>query len=679
MIKKILTIVISLVCVMTLFSQVSNDTIKVVNLNDVEVISLRPSSLTPISQKIITSIDIKKEYHGQEMTYILEKTPSVTTNSDGGHPNGYTYFRIRGIDQTRINVTLNGSPLNEPEDQGAYYSNYPGFATYIKSLQVQRGVGTSSNGTASFGGSINFETEDGLDKKIDGSVTIGSFNTRQLNVSYGSGLLKNNFAFFGGISTYYTDGYRQNSGGSGSSAFFSGGYYGKKDIVKLTAFTGISKNQMAWKPTPDSLIKIKKDTNILSKDEKDNFNQSMIQLQYSHSFNNSSIITSNIYYNNLNGVYGMILQDTILNEMWYNVKIDTTKNADLFNYNLHSNFFGGYVNYRLFFNNFDINIGTHMNTYSRRHIGKGNFGNDKSYNNTGYKNEISGYLKVKYTTDKIVLFGDVQVRKPIFNYSQSTQFGTDNPIDTLSLNWGTFINPMGGLTYKLSENEKIYTSIGLTHREPTRTDMFGDEFYFGTLRTTKVESVIDYELGYKLNTSRLNINTNLYFMYFNNQYIPSGKLDISSLMEMKAVDKSYRMGIDFDGKYKITDNFSASNFTTISRNKILSNGFDHVLYSPSVILNQDIEYEISNFYINLSAKYISETYINLNDKNTQCPNYTTLNAIVGYSNKLIDLSVTCINLTNTKYYTFGNVSIDGTKNYFVGAPISFYTTIRIKL
>lgn len=662
--------------VFTSFSQVV-DTLKTVCLNNIEVIGIRPVANTPISQKTITSLDISKNYHGEEMTYILEKTPSITTQSDGGQPNGYTYFRIRGIDQTRINVTFNGSPLNEPEDQGAYYSNYPGFATYIKSIQVQRGIGTSSNGTASYGGSINFESKDGLDKGINGNFTIGSFNTKQISTSYGSGLLKNKMAFFGGISAYTTDGYRYNSGGNGISAFFSGGYFGTNDVVKLITFTGMSFNQMAWLPTPEHLIKIDRKTNILSEDEVDKFNQSMVQLQYIHSFKNNNIITSNIYYNRLDGKYSvMFLNSDILN--WYNVPIDSTKTNDIFNYNLGSNFFGGFVNYKIILNNLDINTGLHLNTYNRKHLGVGNVNNSISYENIGYKKELSAYIKTKYTINKLLFYGDVQLRKPIFNYKQITQNSNSNLTDTLSVKWGVFVNPMLGVTYKLSKTENLYTSIGLTHREPTRNDMFGGDDYYGLI-SIKPESVIDYELGYKINTDRLNFNINLYYMYFNNQYIPSGKFTDVGLMNMVNVNKSYRTGIEIDGKYKICKTLTTSNSTTLSYNKILDNNISYMLYSPNIIFNQDIEYAYKNFYINLSVKYISDSYINLNNKNDISNNYTTLNTKIGLMQQIFDISLSCINLTNTKYYTFGNVSNDGIKNYFVGTPISFYVTLSFNL
>ena len=352
MTKRILFLVFTFVSVLTMFSQVSKDTVEV-NLNDIQVIGIRPGSNTPISYKTITSLDIKKDYHAQEMTYILEKTPSVTTQSDGGQPNGYTYFRIRGIDQTRINVTVNGSTLNELEDQGAYYSNYPGFVTYIKSVQVQRGVGTSSNGTASYGGSINFESKDGLDKGFESSITNGSFNTHQVNVNYGSGLLKNKIAYFGGISTYKSDGYRQHSGGNGSSAFFSIGYFNTNDVLKLTGFTGISKNSMAWLPTPESLIKIDRTSNILSDRDKDKFKQTFIQLQETHKFVNKFMMTNTLFYNMLNGMFDM-------NDP-YNLTPQWTYVA-----NYKSNLFGVNTNLKYVNTNFKFNTGFNINLYNRQ-------------------------------------------------------------------------------------------------------------------------------------------------------------------------------------------------------------------------------------------------------------------------------------------------------------------------
>ena len=656
MTKKFLTFVIVLLGTLTSYSQVStNDTLKVVKLNDVEVIGIRPSTNTPISQKTMTSLDISKDFHGQEMIYVLEKTPSVTTQSDGGQPQGYTYFRIRGIDQTRINVTLNGSPFNEPEDQGAYYSNYPGFALNIKSLQIQRGVGTSSNGTSSYGGSINYESKDGLEKGFNGNLTVGSLNTQMYNINYGSGLLKNKLALYGSLSTYTSDGYRYHSGGYGSSAFIAGGYYGDKDIIKLTSFLGSSTNRMAWLPTPESQINIDRKTNVLSDLDKDGFNQDFIQLQEIHNFSSDFIVTNTLFYNNLIGMYNM------------HFDIYPTYIA-----NYKSNFYGYSTNFKFNINKFKINTGLSINLYDRQHFGNGIVDYDGTYDNVGHKNEYSAYIKPEYSIGKFNIYGDLQLRNVNFTYHDNKNLGKD-----YTKQWSPFLNPRVGASYKLTDIEKVYVYIGQSQREPTRTDMFGGTEYNLGITDLTPETVNDYELGYKLNTNNLNINVNLYYMNFYNQFIPTGKIStLNSMMIMTSVDRSFRSGIEFDGKYQILDNFSTSNNTTLSYNKILSNGLDYMLYTPNVIVNQDVEYIYKNFYINISVRYLSKSYIDLNDNSAFCPDYTILNAKIGYIDKHIDLSVSGMNLSNANYYTSGNISY-GEKCYFVGTPISFYTTLKI--
>lgn len=668
--KKILLLVITLFSVIisysqvskdTIYSHVSKDTIKTINLNSIEISGARPSVNTPISQKTISNLDIEKQYHGQEMTYILEKTPSVTTQSDGGQPNGYTYFKIRGIDQTRINVTLNGSPLNELEDMGAYYSNYPGFATNIKSMQVQRGIGTSSNGTASYGGSINFESKTGLDKGLNATILGGAFNTQMYNINYSSGLIDNRVSLYGSVSTYKTDGYRKHSGGDGTSAFFSVGSYNTNDVFRLTGFVGQSTNELVWTPTPESILKIDRTANLLSDKDKDNFAQRFIQVQQIHNFSKYFTMSNTLFFNNLDGKFN--INDILIPSNYY------------YEYNYLSMFYGINTNLNYTKNNLKLNAGYNVNIYSRKHFGteKYDISNDIYYdfNNTGYKNDFNVYIKPTYSFNKIELYGDVQFRYVTFKYNDN------NIIDIFEKDWN-FLNTRFGATYTASNTEKLYTYIGKSFREPTRTDMFGGWEYNGNIINITPESVIDYELGYKLNTNKLNFNINLYYMYFNNQYVPSGKIGSTGLMIMTSVDKSYRSGVEFDITHKITKNLSISNISTLSNNKILSNIENYILYTPNMIINQDIDYKWKSFYINVSARYLSKSYIDLNDKTAVINGYTTLNSIIGCANKHIDLSLTGINLTNTNYYTSGNIT-NNEKCYFVGVPISFYTTLKIKI
>lgn len=649
MIRKIIFLLFFIAISLCSYSLVSSkDTLKVINLNSIEITGLRPSILTPISQKTISDFDIKKEYHGQEMTYILEKTPSITTQSDGGHPNGYTYFRLRGIDQTRINVTMDGVPLNEPEDQGAYYSNYPNFAMYIKSLQIQRGVGTSSNGTSSYGGSINFETKNGLDKTALASISNGSFNTASVSLSYGTGL-NNNLSFFGGTSLYTSDGYRYHSGGNGYSLFLTGGYYGSENVVKFVLLSGKSNNQMSWLAVPESEIKFDRKTNINPFGENDNFTQTISYLQFINKVSNNSTLSNTIFYTRLDGKWGMF---TIPDE--------------LFLFNLKSNFFGLLTNFKYINDEIKINGGINMNGYNRTHFGVMN--DIQSYTNRGYKKDFSGYVKTEYKLNNFVFFNDLQLRYVNFKYNGS--------VNMKPFNW-FFFNPRGGVNY-IFNHSNLYTSIGLSHREPTRSDLFGGNDDLVSINNFHPESVVNYEFGYNLKTTNFKLNTNLFYMDFKNEIILAGAIGTNSLPLMTSVDKSYRMGVENELNYDITKNISITNIFTYSYNRIIGNNIEYShLYTPNLILNQSINYKINNFDIMLNGRYVSNSFINF-DNTEILPNYFILSTKIEYTINNTVISFDGINLLNTKYYS-GGYHGENENFYYVGTPLSFYTTLKIKL
>lgn len=641
--KQLFFIVLSLIT----FGAVGQDTTKTIKLTDIEVTGVRTDSKTPISQLTLTKSDIAKTYQGQEMSYILGNTPSITTQSDGGQPNGYTTFRMRGIDQTRVNMTLNGVPLNEPEDQGVYFSNYPNFATNINSMQIQRGVGTSANGTASYGGSINFEGKTGIDKEKAVQVGYGSFNTQRANLGYGSGINDKGFALYTGLSAYQSDGYKYHSGGSGYSAFVSGGYYGEKNTFKFTGFTGRSMNQMAWLAVSDSSIKSDPRTNYNPKGENDDFIQSFGQLQYVRSINKFSTITTTVYYNRLVGKWGMFIAPTTL-----------------MNFGLSSNFYGVMSNYHLEYNKLSVNVGVHGNAYDRTHTGS----TDSLflYKNTGFKTDYSAYTKVGYDIGKFTLFGDIQVRKVGFTYVGDASMAP--------LNW-LFVNPKGGITYNYSKKINYYVSVGQSHREPTRSDMFGGNDNLTSLNIITPEQVIDYEIGSNLKFSKLNAQYNVYYMDFKNEITLLGALGSNGLPLMTNVSKSFRSGVELDLKYKLTNTFFLTNSTNYAYCRIQGDGKEYApLYTPSFIVNQGVEYVVKGVIIGVTARYQSESYISMDNKYS-IPSFMTLNTNVGYTYKNYTLSVQGVNLTNSRYYTSGYMT--GTTRYlFVNAPTSCYITLK---
>lgn len=643
--KKILLIV----SILTTLTSIGQDTTKTVKLTDIEVTGVRTDNTTPISQKTLTKEDISKTYQGQEMSYILDKTPGITSQSDGGQPNGYTTFRMRGIDQTRINMTLNGVPLNEPEDQGVYFSNYPNFAMNIKSMQIQRGVGTSANGTSSYGGSINFEGKTGIEKEVSAQIGYGSFNTQRANITYGSGINKK-LAFYTGVSAYQSDGYKYNSGGQGYSAFVSGGYYGGKNVIKFTGFTGRSLNKMAWFAVSEDDIKKDPRTNYNPVGENDDFTQSFGQLQYVRSINRKSTLTTTGYYNRLDGVWGLFVSPT-----------------DLLKFKLGSNFYGVMSNYHLELNKLTLNVGVHANQYDRSHTGS--IDTMKLYKNTGYKSDYSAYTKIGYKIGKFSLFGDLQIRNVGFKYVGDSSM--------TPLNW-TFFNPKGGISYNYCKHINYYFSVGQSHREPTRNDMFGGQDNLISLNIITPEQVIDYELGSNLNLNKLSVQYNLYYMDFKNEITLLGALGSNGLPLMTNVSKSFRSGFEVSLNYKVTKWLSLTNNSNYSYCRIQGDGYEYQpLYTPNFVVNQGLEYSHKGLVVGLLGKYHSQSYIN-SDNTLTTPEFVILNANIGYTYKNYSLLLQVINLTNKQYYTSG-YAVGTDRYFFVNAPLSGYVTLKVSL
>jgi iron complex outermembrane receptor protein len=645
--KKLILSTITLVIFTCVNAQ---DTTKNYVLSDIEVVGVRADSKTPVTQKKITKEDIAKTYQGQEMSYILSNSPSIGLSSDGGHAQGYTYFRLRGIDQTRVNMTLNGVPLNEPEDQGVYFSNYPMFATNIESMQIQRGVGSSSNGTASYAGSINFESRNGLDSSTSIQSGYSSFNTMRFNASHSTGIISNNIAAFGSFSSYNSDGYKYNSGGHGYSGFLSIGYYGEKNVIKFTGFSGFSHNDMAWLAVSESDIKKDPRTNYNPKGEDDNFKQSFSQLQYVRELGQRSTLTTTAYYNRLDGLWGMFMDS-----------------VNIMKFGLASNFYGIMTNYHLEKNKLNINIGAHANSYNREHrMNIPSLSNDYVYTNTGYKTDFSAYTKASYDIGKVTLFGDAQIRQVDFNYN--------GDVAMKNLSW-TFFNPKGGITLRQNNKISYYASVGQSHREPTRTDMFGGSDNLTTLNIITPEEVVDYEVGSNICYNKLRFQANVFYMDFKNEITLLGALGANGNPLMTNVTKSYRSGLEIDLSYRIGKYITLVNNSSYMDCKITNNGkTTEPLYTPNIMVNQSVEFLYKRFFMSVAAKYHSESYIDFENTATT-PSFVVFDYNVGYKYKHCSILAQANNITNQSYYTNGYV-FAGEKYFFVNAPMNFSVTFK---
>ncbi len=681
--KKLLSILF----VITTLLSFGQDTLK-----EVQIVSVRADQSTPVTQKTIKKVDIQREYTGQDMSYILSKTPSITANSDNGLYNSYTYFRIRGIDQTRINMTLNGIPLNEPEDQGVYFSNYPDFGSNLNSVQIQRGIGTSSYGSSSYGGSINFEGPNLTDSNYTSLETgYGSYNTYRNSVGYNSGI-KNKFAVYGRYSMIGSDGYRYNSFNDSRTFFASAGYYGDKNILKLTAFSGQSNNGMAYLATNIEDIKVDPRTNYLTKEEQDKFNQHLISLQWISNIDKNSYLNTSIFYNSLDGNYDILFPDTI------------TSTNDMYKFKLKSNFYGIMSTFNYSKDRVKFQFGINTSSYDRTHMMSNypNFGTNL-YNNTGYKTEISSFMKLHYNlTKKLVSFIDLQYRSVTFIYA-SGDTSNKNRLDNIDY---TFFNPKGGFRFNQNDNLSIYTSIGVNHREPTRNDLFNgyDDVspinkyqYVGfgvdtiDIRNIKSEKVADFEIGVSYKSKKLSVDLNGYYMDFKNEIAQIGQMSYIGLPLRKNVKSSFRSGVEFDLLWTPIKGFVFSQNVNYSYNKIkeYTTDFDSITYknvspllTPNIISNTSMSYSYKYITIGVNGRYVSKSYLdNTQNDKFVTPEFYLLDIFTQVNIKNVCFKLTVNNLTSQKYYTSGYVGFNGngpTSSYYVGSPRNYYVSLSYK-
>ncbi|OYU97354.1 MAG: TonB-dependent receptor [Bacteroidetes bacterium B1(2017)] len=626
------------------------------------LVSYQADKFIPITFQNIHSKELKLKSYGQEPSFLLSETPSVTNYSDAGSMQGYSYFRLRGIDQTRINITLDGVPLNEPEDQGAYFSNYPDLFNSLSKIQIQRGVGTSKNGVSSYGGSIQLFSQNLSDSaKTSFGFGYGSFGSLRAFGEYASGI-KNRKALYVRASKIYSDGYKINSSNNSQSVFLSSGFFLEKSTWKLNFLAGHQQNQLAWLGVTEEMIKSNRRANA-NRNEKDEFTQCLFQLQNSWKPSAHSSFQSSVYYSYLNGNY----------DFDWNAFLGFPGTNQVYNYAFKSNLIGFFSNYTFSKKHFNLTSGIHGNVYQRQHIDS-----EKSlghlYTNTGFKNEASMFTKADYTLNRLTLFADVQYRYASFDYVSTVPFD--------KMYW-TFLNPKAGLSFSVNSNTLLYYSIGRTGREPTRNDMFrgNDEIYLDSLGNSILsiqtpESVVDNELGIRYQTNRLTISFNAYFMDFKNEIVLDGKYGPNGLPLTNKVDRSYRAGLEFNLTYKVNSKVSLINNSSFNQSRIkeLSTSFTPIL-TPKVIFNQEAVYVYKGLTLGLSARYQGESFIDFAN-NASIYGYLLLNSRITYDIKGIQLSFFVNNITNTNYYTNAYVELDGTKKYFVQAPINVFGSIK---
>lgn len=653
------------------------DSTGVQRLERVTISAVRAASAAPISQKTLTKADLEPRYFGQDVPLVLQSVaPSVTAHTETGTYWGYSYIRMRGLDQSRINLTIDGIPLNDPEDQVLYFADFPDIANSFHTVQVQRGVGTSSNGTASYAGSINMETIPLASTPRRGEVQLegGSFGSMRASGEYATGLLSNGFAAYGRISALKTDGYRYHSGVEGRSLFFSGGYFGARDIVKLTVTTGTMKDTMAYAAVPESELATDRRINPLSPRERDGFTERLTALSYTRLLGPSSSFSATGYRISANGDY-----DVVIDSLW--------------NFNLSFVWYGATANWSYRSRGLQLDLGANANTYARDHAAYQHpFLTDPLYFNTGHKQDASGFVKASYTAGRTTLFGDVQGRRAEFRYTPWEHAG----ISERSISW-SFLNPKVGVTYAVSAPVSLYASLGKNTREPTRNDMFAgfdnldttNVDFVGDLSRVKPESVRDLELGVTYRGARLAAQANVYSMDFRNEIAPIGALSYIGSPLRKNVGRSYRRGVEVDVNYRATPKLLLTVNAAASTNRIReytdSTGDTPVTYhdvepllTPRFMTFERAQFDVSrHLTLAVESHYTARSFLqNTGDARYVLPSALTLNASVAWRYRQAELTVRMNNLTDNEKYGSGYVD-DGQSAYFVVPPRNVFVGLRV--
>jgi len=612
--------------------------------DEVVVKGTRTAGKSPAALTVVDKEEINRSNMGQDMPFLLSMVPSLVATSDAGTGIGYTNLRIRGSDSYRINVTVNGIPLNDAESQGVWWIDLPDIASSTDNIHVQRGVGASTNGAGAFGATISLQTNI-LNKDPYCTVNLGagSFNTRRTNVMIGSGLINNRFSFDARLSKINSDGYIDRAYSHLSSFFLSGAWYGEKKILRLNVFSGTEHTFQAWYGVEKSILDTNRRWNPYTYDnETDNYRQTHYQLIYSQELSSSLYLSAALHCTPGKGYYEQYEKDKNMAD--YNIPplifgLDTIDHTDLIQQKWMDNDFYGTVfslNYRS--RAFDAVIGGGGNHYYGYHYGKviwAQYAGDTPirhewYRNKGIKDDYNIYLKTSYhLLRNLDAFADIQYRFVNYTIKGIDDYRDFNglPVDVGQEHRYNFLNPKLGVFYTFSTGKELYCTFSTGQKEPTRSN-----YLDATLSTVKPKSelLFDYEAGVNLSGLSWKANVNLFYMDYRDQLVSTGRLNDVAYPVMTNVPSSYRAGVELSVACRLGSKLMWEGNAAFSRNKIrnfteyadyydadynyLGNfpkslGETDISYSPSVTAASSLKYQ---FLVSGSAclmsRYVESQY-----------------------------------------------------------------------
>lgn len=670
-------------------------------LDAVVVSSTRASNRMPIAQTTLNREQLKQANTGGDTPYLLEMLPSVVVSSESGIGIGNTAFRIRGTDPTRINVTINGVPLNDAESQGVYWVDLPDFVASVDNVQVQRGVGTSTNGAAAFGATVNFQTNTTTPEPFSTVELLGgSYNTRKVSARLGTGIMKSRFSLEGRFSQIYSDGYIERANSNHRSMFLTAAWHGERSQLRANIIHGEEHTGITWEGTPDYMMSTNRRYNPAGEyiddqgitryydNQKDNYWQTHYHLVGTHSFTKHLTANITLHLTDGRGYYEEYKPNRKLSKYGLpNFTIGDTiiKRTDFIQQKWMDNiFYGGIASIIYRFGNYDITLGGGWNQYDGDHFGKilwskvnvGLPNNYEWYRNNGVKTDWNIYAKAIWQlSDPISVFADIQYRGITYKLN-----GIDSDVIPLNQNhsWN-FLNPKVGATFSISSGHEAYISYAVAHREPARSDL--KDAQKGTIDfTPKPERLNDWEIGYRLRLQNISVDLGYYYMLYKDQLVLTGELTDVGYARMANVPTSYRTGVELSLSAMPTKWIKIDGSTTLSKNIIknytnyanltdnptdwndLQTPVDEYLgnttisFSPSVIANARLSImPMPNFQLSWVSKYVSRQYIdNTENKARSLDPYWVNNLVAEYryrtqSNKSIFVQGTINNLFNLKY------------------------------
>lgn len=652
--------------------------------DEVIVTATRAGENSPTTYSNIDREKLEPINLGQDLPFLIETSPSVVVTSDAGAGVGYTGIRIRGTDITRINVTVNGIPLNDPESHGVWFVNMPDFASSLDNIQIQRGVGTSGNGAAAFGATINMQSTR-VNARPYGEITsaIGSYNTYKNSVRFGSGLLNDKWAIDGRLSKITSDGYVDRASSDLKSFYLSGAYYGDNSMLKLNVFSGSEKTYQAWNGVPKVRLNddlagmlryeehylytaeeteemINSDSRTYNfytyENETDNYQQDHYQLLYSLEPAQNWYVNAALHYTRGRGYYEQYKEDESFSDYQLDDVIiggDSIRSTNLVRQKWLDNHFYG-MTWSVQYDNqnrLQATLGGSWNNYDGDHFGKVIWAqyasngeiNHEWYRNTGEKSDFNIFGKASWEfAANLRFYGDLQYRRIRYDIA-----GIHDDLRDLTQSHNyNFVNPKAGFHYHINEKSAAYASVAIANREPSRSG-FRDA---DPGEVPNPEQLVDYELGYSIRLKQLLFNANVYYMDYNDQLVLTGEINNVGDPIIKNVPESYRLGIELATKWQITDQIIWDANITLSSNKVKNFisyvddwdnggqireelGETDLSFSPGVVAGSVLKYElIKGFSVSLISNYVGKQYIdNTMSDNRSIDPYLVNDLLVDYT------------------------------------------------